>query len=93
MPVLTVEQLIETLNNHYDPKATLVVTWWDKSNVSDAIADIYYDGDIEEQSDEQITEVWESVARSFDGTVADQEAWLNDDLFDIVRRRFDRKKP
>ena len=88
MAVLTVGQLIETLNNHYSPDATLVVTWWDKSDVSDMIADIYYDGEIPEPSDEQVTEVWNSVSDSFSNIISDQLAWCNDDLFDIVQRRF-----
>lgn len=91
MAVLTVEQLIETLNKYYDPKSTLVVTWWDSSDVSDIIADIYYDGG-REPEDNEIVDVWERVADTFDGRVSDQVAWLNDELFDVVKRRFDQKK-
>lgn len=85
MAVLTAGQLIQTLQDHYDPTATLVVTWWDKSDVADDVADAFYEDNIDEPTDEQIQTVWTNIADELDNALDSQIGWVNDTLFDLVQ--------
>lgn len=85
MAVLTVGQLKELLSNGYSDEDTLVVTWWDKSDVRDDVYDALEERDIEPDED-AVEQVWYAIANDVDNALDDQIGWVNDILFDLVQK-------
>jgi len=76
MAIITVKQLMDTLQSNYDPEQTLVITWWDKSDV-----EMYFGDDIEEGTEEQ---VWDATNEALENALEYFISGANDEWSDAV---------